>query len=165
MVDEKKEQGNAPGEEETSGFKVTDKRKFSDDGDLKKEAAEPKEEAAETKDEAPRTEEEAAEMKDEAPRTGPATEETGDDPTIDPSMMEVNFSNFVLSLGTSAVLHFGEFPDPTTGKQEQNLPMAKHTIDILNMLRDKTSGNLESEEEKLLSDLLYQLRMKYVSLT
>ncbi len=147
MVDEKKEEGLDAGEEESSGFKVTDKRKFADDGDRREETspAEP---------EAPAAEEKAADEQ------GPE-----DNPTIDPSMMEVNFSNFILSLGTSAVLHFGEFPDPSTGTQEQNLPMAKHTIDILNMLRDKTSGNLEAEEEKLLSDLLYQLRMKYVSLT
>lgn len=156
MVDEKRE-------EEPSGFKVTDKRKFSDDGDLKKEAAEPGEETAEPKEQTTGKTEEATQEK--APQTGPAADEDAGDPTIDPSMMEVNFSNFVLSLGTSAVLHFGEFPDPTSGTQEQNLPMAKHTIDILNMLRDKTSGNLEPEEEKLLSDLLYQLRMKYVSLT
>ncbi len=156
MVDEKKE-GPAAGEEESSGFKVTDKRKFSDDGDRKKEAAAP--EAAAPEAAAP----EAAAPEAAAPKEEPVDDQ--DDPTIDPSMMEVNFSNFVLSLGTSAVLHFGEFPDPVSGKQEQNLPMAKHTIDILNMLRDKTSGNLEAEEEKLLSDLLYQLRMKYVSLT
>jgi hypothetical protein len=143
MVDEKNE-------EESSGFKVTDKRKFSDEGDRKEGAPD-----AGT-DEAP---------KQEFPNAAEGVKTPEDDPTVDPSMMEVNFSNFVLSLGTSAVLHFGEFPDPTTGKQEKNLPMAKHTIDILNMLRDKTSGNLEEEEEKLLSDLLYQLRMKYVQLT
>jgi len=142
MVDEKKE-------EESSGFKVTDKRKFAEGGERKEEAAAPPEEKAEA----------------EFPKAAEGVETPEDDPTVDPSMMEVNFSNFVLSLGTSAVLHFGEFPDPTTGKTEKNLPMAKHTIDILNMLRDKTSGNLEEEEEKLLSDLLYQLRMKYVSLT
>jgi hypothetical protein len=147
MVDEKKEERQDAGEEEATGFKVTDKRKFSDDGDRKKDAAEPVE---------------GARKEPEPPEAGARDE---NDRTIEPSMMEVNFSNFILSLGTSAVLHFGEFPDPTTGTQEQNLPMAKHTIDILNMLRDKTSGNLETEEEKLLSDLLYQLRMKYVSLT
>jgi len=151
MVDEKKEEGTA-GEEESSGFKVTDKRKFSEGGERKEEAAAPEEKAAAPPEEAAAPKEKAA----------PPEE---DDPTIDSSLMEVNFSNFVLSLGTSAVLHFGEFPDPSTGKQEQNLPMAKHTIDILTMLRDKTTGNLEPEEEKLLSDLLYQLRMKYVSLT
>ncbi len=149
MVDEKKDEGQQAGEEESSEFKVTDKRKFSDVGERKEEAAEPTEDAAESQDEA---------AQDQAPGAG-------DEPAIDSSMMEVNFSNFILSLGTSAVLHFGEFPDPVSGQQEQNLPMAKHTIDILNLLRDKTSGNLESEEEKLLSDLLYQLRMKYVSLT
>ncbi len=148
MVDEKKEEGTV-GEEEASGFKVTDKRKFSDGGERKEEAAAPQEEAP----------------KAEFPKAAEGVETPEDDPTVDSSVMEVNFSNFVLSLGTSVVLHFGEFPDPSTGKQEQNLPMAKHTIDILTMLRDKTKGNLEPEEEKLLSDLLYQLRMKYVSLT
>jgi hypothetical protein len=146
MAEEKKNGGNAPEEEGTSGFKVTDKRKFSDEGERKEEAAPPQEKEAQPQ-------EKAAEGQEPS------------DPTMDASLMEVNFSNFVLSLGTSAVLHFGEFPDPSTGTQEQNLPMAKHTIDILEMLRDKTKGNLETEEEKLLSDLLYQLRMKYVSLT
>ena len=157
MVDEKKEERSDAGEEESSGFKVTDKRKFADDGDRREATAEQKQEAATGK--APEAEPPKAAEGDAG-----QTPDT-DDPTIDPSMMEVNFSNFILSLGTSAVLHFGEFPDPSTGTQEQNLPMAKHTIDILTMLRDKTSGNLEADEEKLLSDLLYQLRMKYVSLT
>jgi len=148
MVDEKKEDG----QEDASGFKVTDKRKFSDEGDRKAER-----EAAKA--------DQKADLETPQPEAPQPETPQPEDPTIDPSMMEVNFSNFVLSLGTSAVLHFGEFPDPATGNQEKNLPMAKHTIDILNMLRDKTSGNLEPEEEKLLSDLLYQLRMKYVSLT
>jgi hypothetical protein len=150
MVDEKKDNGSQAGEEESSGFKVTDKRKFSDVGNRKEESAAGKAPKAEPRKAA---EADAGRIPDK------------DEPAFDPSMMEVNFSNFILSLGTSAVLHFGEFPDPATGKQEQNLPMAKHTIDILNMLRDKTTGNLKPEEEKLLSDLLYQLRMKYVSLT
>lgn len=152
MVGEKQDQGQADGGGEASGFKVTDKRKFAGDGEKKEEAALPSGEKPET------------EMPAGDPGAGEAPEDEAP-PEVDPSMLEVNFSNFVLSLGTSAVLHFGEIPDPATGKQEKNLPMAKHTIDVLNMLREKTSGNLEAEEEKLLSDLLYQLRMKYVSLT
>jgi len=152
MVDEKQDQGRVDGEDEASGFKVTDKRKFAGDGAAKNETAVPAEEKPET----------GATAGEPPAGDAPAGEEP---PQVDPSMLEVNFSNFVLSLGTSAILHFGEMPDPASGKQEKNLPMAKHTIDVLNMLREKTSGNLEAEEEKLLSDLLYQLRMKYVSLT
>jgi len=80
-----------------------------------------------------------------------------------PPLPEVNFSTFVFSLSTSALLHLGELPDPNTRETCQNLALAKQTIDILGMLQKKTKGNLDDEEENLLSNLLYELRMKYVS--
>jgi len=80
-----------------------------------------------------------------------------------PPLPEVNFSTFVFSLSTSALLHLGELPDPNTREKCQNLALAKQTIDILGMLQKKTKGNLDDEEENLLSNLLYELRMKYVS--
>lgn len=76
--------------------------------------------------------------------------------------LDINFSTFILSLGSSAMLNFGEIPDPMTGKKEKNLPMAKQTIDILSMLQEKTKGNLAEEEFKLLENLLADLRMQYV---
>lgn len=76
--------------------------------------------------------------------------------------LEINFSTFILSLGSSAMLNFGEIPDPMTGKKEKNLPMAKQTIDILSMLQEKTKGNLASDENKLLENLLADLKMQYV---
>ena len=75
---------------------------------------------------------------------------------------EVNFSTFVFSLSSSALYHFGEMPDPTTGNKQKNLPMAKHTVDILGMLEEKTKGNLTRDEEQLLKNILYDLRMRYV---
>jgi hypothetical protein len=75
---------------------------------------------------------------------------------------EIDFSSFVFSLGTSALLHLGEVPDPTTQKRERNLPLAKQTIDILGMLKEKTKGNLSSDEEKLIENLLTDLRWRYV---
>lgn len=75
---------------------------------------------------------------------------------------EVDFSSFILSLSSSAMLHLGDFPDPLTQKQAKNLPLAKQTIDILAILQEKTRGNLTGQEEKLLADLLYELRMRYV---
>jgi PBP1b-binding outer membrane lipoprotein LpoB len=75
---------------------------------------------------------------------------------------EINFASFVLSLSSSALYHFGEIPDPITNKMQRNLIMAKQTIDILGMLKEKTAGNLAKEEEALLSNLLYDLRMRYV---
>jgi len=79
-----------------------------------------------------------------------------------PKMPKVTFTTFVLSLASSGLVQLGEVPDPETGQTSENLMMAKHTIDILTMLRDKTKGCLDEEEVKLLDALLYELRMKYV---
>ena len=75
---------------------------------------------------------------------------------------EINFSSFLLSLSTSALMHLGEVPDPVTQKVEQNLPLAKQSIDMLGMLREKTRGNLTPDEEKLIDHLLTDLRWRYI---
>ncbi|WP_084185182.1 DUF1844 domain-containing protein [Desulfonatronum thiodismutans] len=77
-------------------------------------------------------------------------------------MPQVCFPTFVLSLSSSALVHLGEVPDPETGKISENIEIAKHTIDILAMLEEKTKGNLDVEESKLLKDMLFELRMHYV---
>lgn len=79
-----------------------------------------------------------------------------------PRMPEVTFETFILSLASSGLVQLGEVPDPSTGETAENLLMAKHTIDVLSMLRDKTAGCLDEDEKKLLDALLYELRMKYV---
>ena len=75
---------------------------------------------------------------------------------------EITFSSFVFSLSSSALVSLGAIPDPNTGKMEKNLSMAKQTIDLLAILRDKTRNNLTQEEEILFDHLLYDLRMVYV---
>ena len=75
---------------------------------------------------------------------------------------ELDFGMFVMSLASSVLVHLGELEHPEAGKGERNLPLAKQTIDILGMLRDKTRGNLSQEEAQLIENLLYDLRMKYV---
>ncbi len=75
----------------------------------------------------------------------------------------IDFSAFVLSLSTTAMSHLGEVPDPSTGKNELNLDGAKQIIDILCMLKDKTSGNLTDGEAHMMEHFLYELRMKYLS--
>ncbi|MBN2140113.1 MAG: DUF1844 domain-containing protein [Desulfovibrionaceae bacterium] len=76
---------------------------------------------------------------------------------------EVTFSSFILSLSSSALVLLGETPDPESGRIEPRPHLAKQTIDILGMLQDKCEKGLNSEEKKLLCDLLYNLRMKYVN--
>lgn len=75
---------------------------------------------------------------------------------------QVDFSTFVLSLYSSAMVCLGEVPDPQTGKTEANGPLAKHTIDMLTMLRDKLESGPTRDEKQLLDALLYELRMKFV---
>lgn len=79
-----------------------------------------------------------------------------------PCMPRPTFSTFVLSLASSALVQLGEVPDPATGKVNEDLPLAKHTIDILNMLREKTANSLDAEESRLIEGLLYELRLKFV---
>ncbi len=77
----------------------------------------------------------------------------------------LNFSSFVFSLGSSALMLMGETLDPQQPNPPVNLPQAKEIIDILSMLEEKTQGNLSTEEASVIRDMLYTLRMKYVSAT
>lgn len=77
-------------------------------------------------------------------------------------MFKMDFSGFVLSLNASALIHLGDIPDPQSKERSLNLPAAKHTIDILELLLEKTKSNLTEDEQKLLDDVVYNLRMKYV---
>jgi Domain of unknown function (DUF1844) len=78
--------------------------------------------------------------------------------------LPVNFSSFVISLGSSSLMLMGERLDPQQQPIPVNLPQAKEIIDLLSVLEEKTKGNLTSEEQTVLRDMLYALRMKYVTL-
>ena len=82
---------------------------------------------------------------------------------MDAPESSVSFAQFLLSLGTTAAIHFGDLPDPVTGETgETNLLAASQMIELLGMLQEKTRGNLDPAEAKLLEDLLYDLRMRFV---
>jgi hypothetical protein len=88
----------------------------------------------------------------EPPRAGP-----------DRELPRIDFATFVLSLSTSALHHLGLVPDPETNQPGPvNKLYARQTIDTLELLQEKTRGNLDAEEERLLEGLLYELRMRYV---
>jgi hypothetical protein len=72
-----------------------------------------------------------------------------------------NFENFIFGLYNTALIHLG-VRDPETGRLIQNLPFARHTIDTLGMIQEKTRGNLTAPEGNLLENLLYELRMNYL---
>ncbi|MBW2505877.1 MAG: DUF1844 domain-containing protein [Deltaproteobacteria bacterium] len=78
-------------------------------------------------------------------------------------MPEVTFTAFIISLNTSALFHLGELSDPVSGEKNQDLVLAKHTVDTLKLLEDKTKGNLNHEEQNLLKNIIYDLKMRYVT--
>ena len=126
--------------EEDKGFVIKDKRIFSQE----REDAEqkPREKEFQEKEESREKKEPKKETRAELP--------------------EVTFSTFVLSLSSSALFHLGEIPEPGTGAKNEDLALAKQTIDILGMLEEKTRGNLTRDEKNLLSSILYDLRMHYI---
>ncbi|MBW1870328.1 MAG: DUF1844 domain-containing protein [Deltaproteobacteria bacterium] len=77
-------------------------------------------------------------------------------------MPEVNFSSLILSLSSTAFLHFGEIPDPGTGEKKKDLALAKHAIDTIAMLKEKTEGNLADEEKQFIENILTDLRWHFV---
>jgi hypothetical protein len=77
-------------------------------------------------------------------------------------LSEFGFSTFILSLSTSALVHLGELPDPITSKKEINLQLAEQTISIIEMLKEKTKGNRTTDEDELIDNVLYEVRLKYI---
>jgi hypothetical protein len=127
--------------EEKLGFTVKDRRIFAEkDEDVKNKEAKNEPSKQEAKDE--------------------DIEEAKTEPKV--HLPEINFATFIISLNASALLHLGAMEDPATGKKVKNLPMGKQTIDILGMMEEKTKGNLSKEEENLLKNILYDLRIIYV---
>jgi hypothetical protein len=126
-------------------FIIKDKRIFAE-GDQEQEE---KEEAAKPPKE---------EVKADEPEEAVAPEED----KTDFQLPEINFATFIFSLNSSVLVQLGVIDDPATGKKAKNLPLAKQTIDILGTLEEKTRGNLTKDEEAMLKNILYDLRMIYV---
>jgi hypothetical protein len=80
----------------------------------------------------------------------------------DPLLPSLDFATFILSLSHSALMHLGEAPHPDTNKVEANLPLAKQNIDLLGLMEEKTQGNLSGDEERLIAQVLFDLRMRDV---
>ena len=95
---------------------------------------------------------------------GPAAPSTGGPAHAkEDELPEARFDLFISGLAMDALIALGDMPHPTTRKQSMNLTQAKYLIDVLGILADKTKGNLTAEEDRLLKDALYQLRMRYMA--
>ncbi len=95
---------------------------------------------------------------------GGKTEESpkGDASAKVEALPEIDFNSFIFSLSTSALIQLGEIEDPFTKKSAKNLPLARQTIDLIGMLKEKTKGNLTPQEERVIESILYDLRIRYV---
>ncbi len=144
-------------QEDKRGFKVQDRRRFSSEGETKEGGDN---EPAATSDEPIDLKSKAAPSASE-PRAGahPSSSRQSSEPPP-----ELTFAAFLWSLSEQALAALGEVPDPSTGKLSRDLVMAQQMIDIIIMLRDKTRGNLDSEEQAMLKEILSGLQMKYVEL-
>ncbi len=131
---------------ENQEFKVNDRRRFGPDG-------------------TPREEAEEAPSASDSPASGGSPPEAKESPGADfdsEASLPADFSSLILSLAASAQSALGIAPHPLSGKVEQNLLQAKHAIDLLGVLAEKTKGNLTKEEDQLVNALLYDLRLRFV---
>ena len=78
------------------------------------------------------------------------------------ALPKIDFSSFILSLYSSGLVQLGKVEDPSTGKKAVNLDLARHTIDMIAMLEEKTRGNLTKDEDNLLKSLLDEIRIAFV---
>lgn len=130
--------------QEKRGFKVEDRRRFSDSGDTRVEAGT------------------SAPAESRAAVNDALTAAAAESQRPEPSSMDLNFSTFVISLSTQALAHLGEIESPIDRGMAIDLGAAKQLIDILGILKDKTKGNLDPAEAGLLDGVLYDLRLRYV---
>ncbi len=164
--------------EEEQVLKVIDKRKFNVDGSLREgvtiEKEEPKTETApviseqqsfaDSVDEGSQIDLSAAPSVDTNPESARTLTEEEEEALLDDEN-PASFINFLSTLVTNAAASLGAMPHPVTGQKSVDLDTGKYWIDVLAMLREKTDGNLLSQEKALLESILSDLRMQYVALT
>lgn len=161
--------------EQPPEFKVVDRRPFNPDG-TPRELSEQEKEQAELAAKAAAVENAAAKALSSEPEPGAAAPAPGRQapsprterrtrPSGDPLDDPASFLSLTMSLASNAAASLGMMPHPVTGETGVDLKSAKHWIDVLGMLEQKTQGNLDAQEAEMLENLLADLRMQYVSFT
>lgn len=117
------------------------------------------------KEQAEREKREAAARVGQEPRPAASPEAAGGPEPTGEEFPQARFDLFISGLAMEALTALGDMPHPTTRKQAANPPQARYLIDLLGIIEEKTKGNLSVDEERLLKDTLYQLRMRYLSKT
>jgi hypothetical protein len=176
--------------DEQSGFKVTDRRLFNADGSPRdiQPSVEPDKAATATTEPpqpaapvapidtetsgatAPQTSKDEPDQASAAEPTQAGDQAAADEGDADEANLPgatdpASFINFLMSLATNAAAALGMMPHPGTGESGVDLQLAKHWIDVLGMLQERTRGNLDPREDQVFEGILADLRMQYVSLT
>ncbi len=151
-------------DDEKKGFKVSDRRAFTSDGEPRDD-----EEPTPTIEKPESIRQPEPEKEEEAPTTstdpvGGAPEVPGTQPSPGPPP-DVGFMDLVNMLVSNALMQLGDMPDPVSGESVENLPGAQVMIALLTMLQEKTKGNLDKDEAKVLDEVLYDLRMRFLTKT
>jgi hypothetical protein len=134
--------------EEGRGFKVEDRRRFSPEtGEARKQDSEERRE-------------DLSSLSGETATVNESSYDQSSGP-----LPEITFSSFILGLSTQALMYLGEIPSPQDNQSHQDLTAAQQMIDVLGVLKEKTVGNLDKNEEQLVDNMLFDLRMKYVELS
>jgi len=102
--------------------------------------------------------------KAEAEAQAPGSSQVSSECKCPEAFPPMTFASFIISLNTSALIHLGLLPDPGTGQTHKEPELARQTIDLLGILKEKTRNNLSKEEQDLLDNLLFDLRLKFVEL-
>jgi Domain of unknown function (DUF1844) len=154
--------GSEDENEQTKGFKVQDRRRFSPEGELKPEHRAPEQPEAEASNAGRGEESSRAPQLGEASSGAQHTQASSAFSRAREAAPEITFATFVVGLSTQALVHLGELPDPNTNQPARDLAAAQQLIDIIAMLETKTRGNLDRDEQAMLEAILFELRMKYV---
>lgn len=125
-------------DKQSDGFSVKDKRRFTEDGEAKEG------------------------LPEQEPGAGEQIIGEGPAGSREQALPELDFSTFILSLSSSAMMQMGETNLPGGGTVQKDLALAKQSIDILDILQEKTRGNLTKDEEQILQEMLYSLRISFV---
>jgi|SRR5271163_1988403 len=141
-------------EEKERGFKVQDRRRFSAEGEAKEDA-----------DPSDRSQEPVLPPGPDAgaqAQASSAYDKASSQAGARGALEDITFASFMVGLSTEALALLGEIPHPATGERISDLSGAQQIIDIVALLREKTRGNLDRDEESLIDAILFDLRMKYV---
>ena len=149
-------------EEKPKAFKVDDRRRFSSEGELKPEFTGSEEPARTSASAAASILADTAGEASGGPAAATATARAPAPGPREAEAAEINFETFLVGLSTQALVHLGEIPDPHNADSAQDLAAAQQIIDIIGLLKDKTRGNLDRNEQSLIDAILFELRMKYV---